>query len=249
MENMEPFKWNFTTGNETDPWTITSADVSLVEMNLTVVVEAPAGLSIYISISEIGYFQLTEVSDGQYELMLAEDNFELETTYSYFFTDELTGMDKAPDFSGTFTTPEEPSPEWEITEVEVNITSGGDWKVRVKGNPGMDIYIVIEDVGSFKLQEEAPGEYAINVEYDEFERGESYDYYFSDTEDGEDKAPGFAGTGTDPRGETTTKDSEIPCGLIIFLVVIIVFLIVGIIIVALVLANRKKEEEDWGDEE
>jgi len=158
-------------------------------------------------------------------------------------------MDKVPALSGTFSTPSQPEPEWEITDAEVKVLTGGDWKVRVEGNPGLDIYIVIDGVGSFKLQEDAPGDYAININFTEFEKGKSYDYHFSDTEDGEDIAPSWSGTGTDPRGDTTT-DTETPWALIIFLLIIIILLIVGIIIVAMVLANRKKEEEeDWGDEE
>jgi hypothetical protein len=108
---------------------------------------------------------------------------------------------------------------------------------------------VIEGVGSFKLQEEAPGDYAINVPYTEFEKGESYNYHFSDTEDGPDMAQDWGGTGIDQRSDTT-KGTDTPWAIIIFLLIIIVLLIVGIIVVALVLANRKKEEEeDWGDEE
>jgi len=249
MDGGEPFVWNFTTGNMTDPWAITTADVTLAEMELTIELEAPTGQTIYISISDTGYFQIIEISDGQYELVITSENFAFETTYSYFFTDEINGMDKVPGLSGNFTTPEEPAPEWELTEVNINITSGGDWKVRVEGNPGLAVYIVINGVGSFKLKEEAPGEYAINVNYTEFEKGKSYDYHFSDTEDGDDNAPSMSGTGTDPRGETTTG-TETPWGLIAFLIVIIVLLIIGILAVALVLANRKKEEgEDWGDEE
>jgi hypothetical protein len=77
----------------------------------------------------------------------------------------------------------------------------------------------------------------------------SYDYHFSDTEGGEDKAPDWSGTGTDQRSDTT-KGAGTPWALIISLLVIIVLLLIGIIVVALVLANRKKEEEmDWGDEE
>jgi hypothetical protein len=249
LESNEPFTWNFTTGILTDPWAIISANVTLLEMELAVEVEAPTGLTIYIAIFEVGYFHLIEVTEGIYAATVAENNFEYETTYSYFFTDDLTAMDKAPAFSGSFVTPPEPEPEWLITDAEVKLLSGGDWKVRVDGNPGLDIYIVIDGVGSFKLREEPPGEYAINVNYTEFEKGMSYDYHFSDTEGGEDKAPDWSGTGTDQRSDTT-KGAGTPWALIISLLVIIVLLLIGIIVVALVLANRKKEEEmDWGDEE
>jgi len=108
---------------------------------------------------------------------------------------------------------------------------------------------VIDGVASFLLQEMAPGEYGININYTEFEEGKTYDYYFSDAIAGEDKASEYSGSATDQRSDTTTG-SETPWGLIAFLFFIVVLLLIGIIVVALVLAGRKKEDKDgWGDEE
>ncbi|MBN1538889.1 MAG: Ig-like domain-containing protein [Candidatus Thermoplasmatota archaeon] len=244
-----PYYWEFTTGNATDPWTIFSAEVELQGMNLSVFVNAPTNLSIWMCIMDVGYFRLTEEGRGGYSLELDETHFEPETVYEYFFTDRFNGDDKAPEFKGTFTTPEGPvvEPVWELSEATVTVLSGGDWKVRAKGNEELTVYIVIDGVGSFILQETAPGEYSANILSDNFKRGKTYDYHFSDREDGPDLAPQFAGSAEDPRGPTTISDGQ-QWVLICLITLVLILLVAGLVILVAVLASRRKDREGLEEE-
>ncbi|MBN1389139.1 MAG: Ig-like domain-containing protein [Candidatus Thermoplasmatota archaeon] len=244
-----PYSWEFTTGNVTDPWMIFSADVELHGMNLSVSVNAPTNLSIWICIYDVNYFRLTEGGGGGYDLELDETHFDPETTYEYFFTDRFNGDDRAPGFSGTFTTPEGPAVEveWKLTEATVTVLSGGDWKVRAKGPDGLTVYIVIEGVGSFILQGSAPGDYGVNILSENFERGETYHYHFSDREDGPDLAPQFAGSAKDPRGPTTVTD-DFPWVVICLSGLVLMILVAGLVVLAVVLAGRRRDREGLEEE-
>ncbi|MGA1866412.1 MAG: Ig-like domain-containing protein [Thermoplasmatota archaeon] len=244
-----PYTWEFTTGNGTDPWTIFSAEVDLQGMNLSVLVNAPTNLSIWICIMDSGYFMLTEGGIGNYTLELDETHFEPETTYDYFFTDSFNGDDRAPEFKGTFTTPEGSivELEWKLTEATVTVLSGGDWKVRAKGNEGLTVYLIIDGIGSFILQETAPGDYRANILSENFARGKTYHYHFSDREDGPDLAPQFAGSEKDPRGPTTVSDT-IPLILICLITLVMILLVAGLVILVVVLAARRKDREGLEEE-
>lgn len=242
----EPFSWAFTTGFEMDPWEITSANVTLVGMNLTVVVEAPSDLSIYVCINNVGYIMLVEGPNGTYTVTVGEKKLEPNRTYYYFFTDSSIGDDRAPAFKGEFTTPPASVVPvvWKITQAEVDIKSTGDWMVEVEGNPGLTIYLVIEGVGSFKLQESDSGLYQVNVYYDNFEKGGSYDYHFSDREDGPDLAPSFSGSITDPRSESDDDDKNYTC-----LLCSLVLMVSILLLVLLVVLIKRGRSDRFIDEE
>ncbi|MFW3146996.1 MAG: Ig-like domain-containing protein [Thermoplasmatota archaeon] len=246
------FSWSFTTGMMMDPWKIFTADVKIVQMNVSVEVTAPENLSIFIAISNVGYFEVPESSSGEYSLVIESSNFEYDTTYSYFFTDRDNGDIKAPQFAGTFTTPEDPDkpPAWQITFADVTIRDNGDWIVNVEGSEGMTVYIVIDnDVGSFKLSEGPPGEYEILIKAENFEEGVEYTYYFSDSEGGQDLAPGFRGTLVQPvAGDDDDDDDGSYTGLCIAGVIILLLVIVAVIILVVVITRKKGEDEGWGEE-
>ena len=243
----EVFSWTFTTGDEVDPWSVASAEVILDGMNLTVTVEAPTNLTIYIMIMNAGYHRLTEGPTGTYTLTLDDSVLEHNRTYSYFFTDSSLGDDRAPAFAGEFTTPLAPVVPvvWEITSVDVVVKSTGDWMVEVLGTPGLTIFIVIEGVGSFELLESNPGLYQVNVHYENFEKGKTYDYHFSDEADGTDLAPAFIGSITDPRSTGDDDDTNYTC-LLCSLVLIVVILILVFVIL---LIKRRRSDRFIDDEE
>lgn len=243
------FSWDFTTGESFDPWEIFEAEVYLDGMDLNVEVYAPVNLSIYICILDVDYFQLMELN-GTYMIQISGDSFEHETTYGYFFTDKMNGDDKAPRFSDSFTTPMEPhqEPEWEIFEAEVSVTdSSGDWEVEVTAVEGISIYIVIEDVGSFKLTEGPPGIYKAVIEYHNFEEGRTYNYHFSDAENGEDLAPSFSGSATTPVfGDDEGWFSNRTCCTVCLISIVAILLL--IIVMILISKSRKDDVHDLLEE-
>jgi len=238
--------WEFTTGNTTDPWMITEAEVYLDDMDLVVEVGAPSTLVIYIGIENVGYFLLEEEFTGIYTLRIHSSEFEYETTYGYYFTDEFNGYDRAPEFSGIFTTPGAPviPVEWEIFQVQITIDNDGEWSVWVRANPDLTIYIIIRDVGSFLLGETSEGEYEMTIDGDLFEKGEEYHYYFSETEDGGETEDSFPGTRTIPADiSSSTNFSLWQCCLLSGGIAILLILIVFVIII--VVKRRKGEDGGW----
>lgn len=250
------FSWSFTTGDMLDPWEIFNTTVILDGMNFSVVVEAPTDLTIYLCVLNVGYFQLSYVN-ASYGTYLTEDNFDYETTYGYFFTDSINGIDLAPDFAGTFTTPEEPyvEPVWEIYSADVSVTPiSGDWEIEIEAAEGLTIYVVIENVGSFILIEGPPGTYEALVTYDNFEEGETYDYHFSDSEEGNEIDATFSGSVTMPvfsDGDDDDDDkgdrfnNRTCCGVCLVAIIVILLLFIVIILIS----RRKKEEGFDLDEE
>jgi hypothetical protein len=82
-------------------------------------------------------------------------------------------------------------PELKIDDTDISVDEEtGDWTVEVDGEEGQDIWIVIDDVGSFKLEETSPGHYEAVISGDNFEEGETYTYHFSDEEGGPDRTGG-----------------------------------------------------------
>jgi hypothetical protein len=237
------YHWNFTTGEEMDPWMIEEATVEIIGYDLIVEVSAPVNQTIYMMISGVDLFLVPEETDGYYKLLISisgTSGFEYDTLYDYYFTDRHNGDIKAPQFAGSFRTPEDPNPgpEWEIESASVRIDPKGNWRVEVEGPEGMDVYIVIDGVGSFKLTEGPPGEYEALIISDNFEEQEVYIYHFSDEEGGADLAPGFSDSLVQPPRIVDDVETEyVPsiwsicfascCG-IVFLVLVIVIIVVVI---------------------
>ncbi|MFO8050169.1 MAG: right-handed parallel beta-helix repeat-containing protein [Thermoplasmatota archaeon] len=148
--------------------------------------------------------------------------------------------------------------DWTIEDSRVEVDpQTGDWNVSASGGEGQDVYIVIDGLGSYKLEETSPGEYSIIIPASEFEDGTEYDYHFSDTEGGDDMTGG-AHTGSvnqpvigdddveddDVEDDDEEKDDGIP-GWIILLGIIILILVA--VIAFLMLSNPSKP--DYYDEE
>lgn len=241
----EEFSWNFTTGNTTDPWDILSAEVDVDDaMNVTFTVTAPVNLSIYVFVINVGEFLLEEVENGTYTAFLNGTLFQWETTYSYYFTDSLTGYERIPEFSGTFTTPEAPyvEPLWQIFSASVTTKESGTWVVEVTATENIDVWIVIDGVGSFELLPNGPGEYKVLIPYENFEYDTEYSYHFSDTEDGQDMAGSFSGTLRTPKEDSRSSSPDEEIGFGGFCCIAFILLLVLIIIVVVVVLVRKKSD-------
>lgn len=119
----------------------------------------------------------------------------------------------------------------------------GDWTVEVEGEPGQDIYIVIEGVGSFKLEETSDGNYSVTIPGSEFEEGEEYSYHFSNRAGGIDGTGGeFGGTLEQP--EIVDDDQDDDDGISPWVFILIGALILLFIIGAFAVASRRGSSSD-----
>lgn len=244
----DEFRWNFTTGNESDPWDIFTADVTMDDgKNVTINVTAPENLTIYMFLFNVNYTLLEEGPPGTYTAYIDGDDLDWETEYYYFFTGSYGGLDRAPEFSGTFVTPDEPytPPVWSITEATLDVRDSGTWDVNVRGPEGQTIYIVIEGVGSFLLEEDAPGYYRVLIPYENFEWESEYDYHFSDTDGGEDMATGFSGTATMPLEPSSGSGGDDDPPFILCCVGIIAVLVIILVVVLILVFRKRGGAEDF----
>jgi len=238
-------QWTFVTGNETDPWMIFSANVSMDEgKNVSIIVEAPTNLSIYFMLENYAYLPLVEGPLGLYRGNISGDELEWNTTYAYFFTDTDGGHDRALEFSGTLTTPPAPysPPVWTIEKVNITVRESGTWDVKVEAPSGLTIYLVVDGVGSFLLQEDVPGHYRVLIPYETFEWEGEYSYHFSDKEGGADLAPDSSGTAVMPKEPSSGSSSSNPPFLLICLMMILIILILGSLL--FLMLRKKGEAED-----
>jgi len=249
MWNSEGFTWNFTTINISAAWAIFSSDATHDEGKAYDVMATGMGfLDVYLVIDGIGSYLMTETSIGIYEYHLDGSMFQWDTSYNYHFSDREGGPDMAPFVVGMIRTPIEPAPTDPITSVNIRDNDDGSWLVEVMAEEGKTLYIVIEDVGSFLLEEIVNGTYRVLIAADQLEDDMTYDYYFSDSEGGTDISPDRSGS-FDTDSTTTSSDDDFNfllycCG--IPLVVLLVLIIVIIIII--VIASKGKDEAEWDEE-
>ncbi len=245
----DEFEWWFMTGNNTDPWDIYSADVTVDEgKNVSIIVTAPPDLDIFIFFLNIDYLKLTEGTSGTYRYEINGTLLDWDTEYDYFFTDSYGGLDRAREFNGTIRTPEEPyTPSvWTITSATVEIRESGTWDVNIQAPEGQTIYIVIDGIGSFLVVEDAPGYYRVLIPYEEFEWEKEYDHHFSETEGGPDMAPSFSGTSTMPKEPSSGSSSDDPPFYLCCIGIVVVLVI--ILVVVMLLVMRKKGKGDSFEE-
>ncbi|MGA1793294.1 MAG: right-handed parallel beta-helix repeat-containing protein [Thermoplasmatota archaeon] len=128
----------------------------------------------------------------------------------------------------------------------------GDWRVNVTGGEGQDIYIVIEGVGSFELEETSPGNYSVLIPSSNFEEGETYTYHFSNTEGGPDATGGaFGGTVTQPviggqDDDEEEDDEKTPSWMFITPAIIGLIILIALIFIWISRrSDRDIDEESW----
>ncbi|MGA1847896.1 MAG: Ig-like domain-containing protein [Thermoplasmatota archaeon] len=85
-----------------------------------------------------------------------------------------------------------------IFDVIVEVTEVKDVHFSVVGKSDLNLFVVIEEVGSFEIPSVLPGIYEVLVAGSNFEWNTTYSFHLSDAEGGEDIAPEFAGEFTTP---------------------------------------------------
>ncbi|MCU0799753.1 MAG: Ig-like domain-containing protein [Candidatus Thermoplasmatota archaeon] len=244
--------WNFTTGTENMTWMLDESFIEVAD-NGTVKarVSGAENLTVYMVIIGLGSYELTEGPAGTYRTTIDGSEFEWDTVYNYHFSDTAGGPDKAPTLSGSFKVPM-----GELTSIKVTVRNNMDWDVEAKGSPGMNIYIVIDGVGSFKLVEASPGVYEVLIDGENFNWSQTYSYRFSTTSGG--AAPSgwgsYSGTQKMPKEKKEIDEPQsywVFCCIAAFIVILLLILIV---VIALVAKKGKGKEEDkeeaagWGEE-
>jgi len=224
------YTWDFTTGDEEISWYLATKSL-IVDADRTVSVTVTGGPDqvVYMVIASVDSFLLTEGPAGTYKATISGDLLEWETTYNYHFSDTDGGQDMAPLVSGQFTTPS--GPEWGLTSATVKLDKNGNWVVEARGPEGQDVWIVIEGLKSYKLAEVESGVYKVTIPESEFDPGEEYDYHFSDTVGGPDKASSLSGS-MQSKDEKVENDMDnwwiccvVPIGILLLVLIVIVLLL------------------------
>jgi hypothetical protein len=240
------YSWWFVTGNTTDPWEIYSANISVDEnKNVSVMVTAPVNITIFMYLWNVDFIELEDDGNGTYTAMVDGSILEWETEYDYYFTNSYGGQERAPEFSGSFLTPEEPfvPVEWELFEAWVDVDEYGIWDVRAEAPAYLSIYIVIDGIGSFLLDEEDDSiYYRILIPGEVFEYEMEYDYHFSNRSGGADMAPDFSGTITMPEEPSSGSSSQDPPFLLICCIVLVVIIVIIALAVLLIISMKNKRE-------
>jgi hypothetical protein len=247
----ESFSFNFTTGSDSGSWRITGAFVDVdPERNWNVTVMGPRDQDVYAVIPGIGSFQLEERSrsekSSEYTLIIEGELFEWNTTYAYHFSSSEGGPDMAVDFSGWVRTIEGPirvPEEWELTSADAEILENGDLLLTVEGNRHLIVYMVVDGVGSFLIGETSPGVYSTTIPSSSFQDGTSYQYHFSDSEGGENLAPGLEGSFSTSEKKGDGRDDDLLW--ILLLIVAVILLVIGLSLILMWAAGRKSAGEDW----
>ena len=140
-----------------------------------------------------------ELINGNTALRVQHDLFEANTTYTVtvlplFRSAEGHPMWEAGIIEWSFTTGSG-IVEWELyTAVVSSADEDKVVSVTATGKALIDVFIVIEEVGSYALDEVAVGFYAISIPGSVFEYDTTYAYHFSNATNGSDLAPTLAGS-------------------------------------------------------
>jgi len=258
--NNEGVSWNFTTGDYVSQWRLYTASQPVVgdDRSVEFTVTGKPNISIYLNLSDgetFRFYPFTETVNGTYALSIPGGDLEWDTWYNYHFTDSEWGGDLARVLAGSFRTPRNPAipPGWEIFETNITFTDEGGWVVSIGGNPNMTVYIVIEGVGPFLLEPRENGTYVVYISSDEFEGGKVYNYYFSDSPDGPDLAPGFSGSVTAMEKEGDGERSRCPLVIAVVIIIVLILLVLAVLIVLFSKKGSKGEgfegEDEFDDEE
>ncbi|MGA1821083.1 MAG: Ig-like domain-containing protein [Thermoplasmatota archaeon] len=247
--NSTGMAWNFTTGNESVEWALFFADVVVSDDRSVDVTATGMGfLSVHFVVEGLRSYEMEETSVGIYECHIDGSDLEWDASYTYYFSDQDNGSDLAQHLRGSFQTPEAPEPSDPITSVSIVEDEDGSWIVTVHGEPGQTLYIVIEGVGSFLLNETSPGVYTVTIPGDLFEKGHTYNYYFSNTPGGSNISPDHDGSHTTDDGSSTTTSYALSPLLCCGIVFIILLLLIIVIVIIIIIASRGRGEEDWDEE-
>jgi hypothetical protein len=242
------FRWNFTTGTDEMTWWLDSKDIDVLDdRTVDIEVTGAEDLPVFIVVEGFGSRELVEGPAGTYSGTIDGSELEWDRVYDYYFSDESNGSDRAPMLSGSFRTPKGPVV-WMVRSANVSLDYDGNWVVEVTADPGLEMWFVIEGIGSFRLVEATPGAYRTTVAADRFEPGRWYDYWFSDSSGGQDKAPEFAGRlRAKGSGDRSGGDYWWVC-LMIGAVMLIALVLIAVIAIVLKGWKGEEREEGWGEE-
>jgi Bacterial Ig-like domain len=237
-----PYVWNFTTGSDIQLWMINGKVVTVgTDKKVTIEATGEMDMMVYFVVEDTGSYLLTEGPAGTYKGTIAGTSLEWNTTYSYHFSDADGGTDKAPSFAGTFKTPVKPIV-WRLDTATVEIDDDGNWVVTAEGEPGIEVWIVIEGVGSFKLTEGTPGHYTVTIPDGRFDEGKEYDYWFSNVSGGADKSPILSGKQKAKGEEGFDNNLLILC--CAGIIVVVVLLLIVMVFILIVRKGKKGSGEE-----
>ncbi|MGA1792574.1 MAG: Ig-like domain-containing protein [Thermoplasmatota archaeon] len=146
-------------------------------------------------------------------IIIQHDDFQPETNYTVKVEGTVLSLAGMPmwdigGFQWTFRTGTELL-DWYIDSVEIYVSADRTVDIEVTGGQGIDIHFVVASIGSFEMEEGAPGVYTATINGTLLDWSTTYEYHFSDTEDGPDKWPSLSGTFTTPDEPIPSDDDDV----------------------------------------
>ncbi|MGA1847881.1 MAG: carboxypeptidase regulatory-like domain-containing protein, partial [Thermoplasmatota archaeon] len=146
-------------------------------------------------------------------MVVDHDPFAINTTYHVYLAGTVLSEEGWPlwdheGISWNFTTGYTYS-DWALFSADVMVGDDRETFIEAAGMSSLDVYIIVQGVGSYILLEVGPGEYAGSIPGEDLEWETVYSYHFSMTGDGPDMAPALAGTFTTPMEPVPTPGWEL----------------------------------------
>ncbi len=255
--DLEGVTWNFTTSDDLSSWKILSVDVTVgPDKNVSISVNGLDNMSLYVVVSNLGSYQMMPTGlPGTYSLVIDGENLEWDMMYFYHFSDQEDGEDLSIGFSGNFTTPSDPDPEWGLTSSLVIAEEDGSISIEAIGLANQTVWVNILGIGWYQLEEDEEGVYKVVVPAGDLEWNTQYSVMFSDDEEGGDIVPDHSvfirtieepGIGDDDDDDDTSLFGSsnlfaVGCCSVILLLIIIIIVIV-------IVTKKRSKEESWDEE-
>jgi hypothetical protein len=188
-------------------------------------------------------------------VVIKHANFQPDTIYTFTFPGNVYSTEGHPLWNHTgitwsFTTG---STYWELYSANVYSVDALELHVEARGQRNLTVFIVIEGVGSFQLEEGEPGGYSTLVNESYFGWNRYYNYHFSDRAGGEDLSPLLSGgfrtpfggkPPQPPDGEIDNEMTPLGCLTCCGIGSAVIAAIVGVVLLLSRIKSRHDEREE-----
>jgi hypothetical protein len=202
-----------------------------------------------INFTRGGYWMGTEV-------FFDHLNFEPNTVYTITISGDILSVEGYPlwNRTGITWTFKTGSTFWHIDRFIVNVINGNSVQADAWGGENLSVFIIINEVGSYKLDEIEPGHYRLFIGEEWFSWDSYYTYYFSDKENGKDDDPDLRGdfktyTGGKPpqyyeEEQYQDEPDLVGCLACCGIVIVVVLVIVGLVLLLSKIKSRYDEKKE-----
>ena len=221
-------------------WNITVYRGTLATIDLLTMVSDTEGDEVTFSMNPSSPY--ITITDGELAILYPENTEDTIFTFEITIDDENGGTDTASlrVIIDHGTAPE--SEEWDLYSSSVEVSHEGDWSIEAVGIAGIEVYFIIEDEDGdrtpYKMNEDEqyPGNYSLEIDHDEFEEGEIYTYFFTNSTDGESLEPEMSGSEVQPGDDVEEEEVfsiwSLVCGGICISLLVILVIVALVVVVS-----------------